>query len=155
MNQFKKVYDRWKQKKLTQKEAAEQPGITERTLRRYIVRYRGEGTEGLLDRRLGKVSPRRAPQQETSEMVALYRDLYPQRNVAHFHEAYTERHGGKRSYSWVKRSLYRAGWKKTQGRWTSPPAQGTQGTGGNDDTSGREHARVGFGEEVGPCGHDG
>ncbi len=26
MNQFKKVYDRWKQKKLTQKEAAEQLG---------------------------------------------------------------------------------------------------------------------------------
>ena len=49
MNQFKKVYDRWKQKKLTQKEAAEQLGITERTFRRYIVRYRGEGTEGLLD----------------------------------------------------------------------------------------------------------
>ena len=28
MNQFKKVYDRWKQKKLTQKEAAEQLGKT-------------------------------------------------------------------------------------------------------------------------------
>ena len=109
MNQFKRVYDRWRHKKVTQKEAAEQLGITERTFRRYVVRYRDEGTEGLLDRRLGKVSPRRAPQQETSELVALYRDLYPQRNIAHFYEAYTERHGGKRSYSWVKRSLYRAG----------------------------------------------
>ena len=28
MNQFKKVYDRWKQKKLTQKEAAEQLGTS-------------------------------------------------------------------------------------------------------------------------------
>lgn len=109
MNQFKRVYDRWKHKKVTQKEAAEQLGITERTFRRYIVRYNNEGTEGLLDRRLGKVSPRRAPQQETSELAALYRDFYPQRNVAHFYEAYTERHGGKRSYSWVKRTLYRAG----------------------------------------------
>ena len=109
MNQFKRVYDRWKQKKLTQKEAAEQLGVTQRTFRRYVVRYRNEGTEGLLDRRLGKVSPRRAPQQETSELAALYRDLYPQRNVAHFYEAYVERHGGKRSYSWVKRTLYRAG----------------------------------------------
>ena len=109
MNQFKRVYDRWKHKKVTQKEAAEQLGITQRTFRRYVVRYRSEGAEGLLDRRLGKVSPRRAPQQETSELVALYRDLYPQRNVAHFYEAYVERHGGKRSYSWVKRTLYRAG----------------------------------------------
>ena len=32
MNQFKKVYDRWKQKKLTQKEAGEQLGITQVTL---------------------------------------------------------------------------------------------------------------------------
>ena len=83
---------------MTQKEAAEQLGITQRTFRRYVVRYRSEGAEGLLDRRLGKVSPRRAPQQETSELVALYRDLYPQRNVAHFYEAYVECHGGKRSY---------------------------------------------------------
>ena len=57
MNQFKRVYDRWKHKKVTQKEAAEQLGITERTFRRYVVRYRDEGTEGLLDRRLGKVIP--------------------------------------------------------------------------------------------------
>ena len=108
-NQFKRVYDRWKRKKLTQKEAAEQLGITERTLRRYIARYRDEGIKGLLDRRMGRVSPMRAPQREISEVVALYRNLYPDRSVAHFYEAYTERHGGKRSYSWVKRCLYRAG----------------------------------------------
>ncbi len=100
MNQFKRVYDRWKHGKVTQKEAAEQLGVTERTFRRYIVRYSNEGAQGLLDRRLGKVSPRRDPQQETSELVVLYEDLYPQRNVAHFYEAYTERHGGKRSCSW-------------------------------------------------------
>ena len=85
-------------------------------MRRYIVRYRGEGTEGLLDRRLGKVSPRRAPQQETSEMVALYRDLYPQRNVAHFYEAYTERHGGNRSYTAGLKGLFTArGWEEDPG----------------------------------------
>ena len=106
---FKRVYDRWKRKKLTQKEAAEQLGITERTLRRYIVRYRDEGIKGLLDRRMGRVSPMRAPQREISEVVALYRNLYPDRSVAHFYEAYVENHGGKRSYSWVKRCLYRAG----------------------------------------------
>ena len=104
---FKRVYDRWKQKKLTQKEAAELLGITQRTLRRYIVRYRDEGIKGLLDRRM--VSPKRAPQREISEVVALYRGLYPDRSVAHFYEAYVENHGGKRSYSWVKRCLYRAG----------------------------------------------
>ena len=46
MNQFERVYQRWKDKKLTQTEAAAQLGITERTFRRYIVRYEDEGTKG-------------------------------------------------------------------------------------------------------------
>ena len=78
-------------------------------MRRYIVRYRNEGAEGLWGLRLGKVSPRRVPQQETSEVVALYKGLYPDRNVAHFYEAYVERHGGRRCCNWVKNCLYRAG----------------------------------------------
>ena len=88
-------------------------------------------------------------------MVALYRDLYPQRNVAHFYEAYTERHGGKRSYSWVKRSLYRAGvGRRPRGGGPHRQRRERKEQAGMM-ISGREHARVGFGEEVGPCGHDG
>ena len=71
MNQFERVYRRWKEKKLTQAEAAERLGITERTFRRYTVRYRDEGMQGLLDKRLGAVSHNRASQQESSEVVAL------------------------------------------------------------------------------------
>ena len=100
MNQFERVYRRWKEKKLTQAEAAERLGITERTFRRYTVRYRDEGMQGLLDKRLGAVSHNRASQQESSEVVALYKGFYPDRNVAHFYEAYTERHGGRRCYNW-------------------------------------------------------
>ena len=109
MNQFERVYRRWKEKKLTQTEAAQQLGITERTFRRYIVRYRDGGTKELLDRRLGAVSHNRASVRESSEVVALYKGLYPDRNVAHFYEAYTERHGGRRCYNWVKSCLYSAG----------------------------------------------
>ncbi len=109
MNQFERVYQRWKEKKLTQAEAAAQLGVTERTFRRYIVRYTDEGMQGLLDRRLGAVSHNRASPRESSEVVALYKDIYPDRNVAHFYEAYTERHGGCRCYNWVKNCLYRAG----------------------------------------------
>ena len=36
MNQFERVYQRWKEKKLTQAGAAAQLGVTERTFRRYI-----------------------------------------------------------------------------------------------------------------------
>ena len=108
-NQFERVYRRWKEGKLTQAEAAAQLEMSERTFRRYVVRYSEEGKEGLLDKHLGRCSPRRASEEERAEAVALYRDLYPRRNVRHFYEAYKERHGGVRSYSWVKGCLQGAG----------------------------------------------
>jgi hypothetical protein len=42
-------------------EAAELSGMSERHFRRLRDRYEAEGAEGLYDRRLGKVSVRRAP----------------------------------------------------------------------------------------------
>ncbi len=108
-NRFESVYNRWKQRKLTQAEAGEQLEMSKRTFRRYVVRYEEGGKQGLADKRLGKVSPRRASQQEVLSVVELYRDCYPDRNIRHFYEAYTERHGGTRGYSWVKRCLQEAG----------------------------------------------
>ena len=108
-NQFERVYGRWKERKLTQAEAGAALEMSERTFRRYVVRYRQGGREGLLDKRLDRASPRRASIKEVSEVVGLYADRYPRRNVRHFYEAYKERHGGVRSYSWVKRCLQEAG----------------------------------------------
>lgn len=108
-NQFERVYQEWKDRKLTQGEAAVQLEMSERTFRRYVVRYRDGGKEGLSDRRLGRASPRRACVEEVEEVVALYRDRYPQRNIRHFYEAYRECHGGERSYGWVKERLQEAG----------------------------------------------
>ena len=108
-NRFELVYKRWKERKLTQAEAGERLEMSERTFRRYVVRYEEEGKQGVLDKRLGKPSPRRASQQEVSRVVALYRDCYSNRNIRHFYEAYEEVHGGARGYSWVKRCLQDAG----------------------------------------------
>ena len=108
-NQFERVYRRWKERKLTQVEAAAALEMSERTFRRYVVRYREEGMQGLLDRRLGKPSPRRGREEEVAEVVALYGDHYRGRNIRHFYEAYSERHGGRRSYGWVKSRLQEAG----------------------------------------------
>ena len=44
-NQFERVYRRWEKRKLTQKEAAEQLEMSERTFRRYMARYREEGAD--------------------------------------------------------------------------------------------------------------
>jgi hypothetical protein len=41
--------------------AAEIIGVTDRQMRRWHWRYREYGNDGLLDRRLGKPSPRRVP----------------------------------------------------------------------------------------------
>ena len=108
-NQFERAYRRWKDRKLTQGEAAAQLEMSERTFRRYVARYREGGKDGLLDRRLGRVSPRRVGEEEVSDVVVLYRDRYPDRNIRHFYEAYQESHEGGRSYSWVKRCLQEAG----------------------------------------------
>ena len=45
---------------LTQAEVGEMLGMSERTVRRWQVRYREEGAAGLRDRRIGQPSPRRA-----------------------------------------------------------------------------------------------
>ena len=58
---FEDIYGRWQQRRLSQAEAAEILGMSERTFRRWRDRYEGEGAAGLLDRRLGKASAKQVP----------------------------------------------------------------------------------------------
>ena len=83
--------------------------MCERTFRRYVDRYEDEGLDGLADKGLGEVSARRAPVDEVVRTEALYRERYDGWNVAHFYSFYRRRHGGERSYTWVKTTLQRAG----------------------------------------------
>ena len=53
---FEEVYGRTRSRLLSQAEAAEVLGVSERTFRRWRDRYEAEGAEGLYDRRLGRVS---------------------------------------------------------------------------------------------------
>ena len=53
MNKFTDVLSRVELKHLSQLEAAEILGMSERTFRRYLRRYEDQGLEGLFDRRLG------------------------------------------------------------------------------------------------------
>jgi Helix-turn-helix domain len=46
---FEDVYGRWQQRRLSQAEAAEILGVSERSFRRWRDRYEGEGVAGLLD----------------------------------------------------------------------------------------------------------
>jgi len=59
---FSSLLDRTEAKELTQATAAELLGINVRTFQRWAERYEAEGDDGLVDRRLGRRSPRRAPE---------------------------------------------------------------------------------------------
>jgi transposase len=66
---FEAIYGRWQQRELSQAEAAEILGMSERTFRRWRDRYQDEGAAGLLDRRLGKASARRVAVDQVEPML--------------------------------------------------------------------------------------
>ena len=53
---FEDVYSRRSAGRLTQEQAAEIPGVSVRTVRRWEDRFEADGAEGLYDRRLGKLA---------------------------------------------------------------------------------------------------
>jgi hypothetical protein len=67
-------------------------GMSERQLRRYRHRYEEDGLDGLVDCRLGKLSPKRVQVVERKRMLELYRGVYRGWNVKHFHEHITRDH---------------------------------------------------------------
>src|SRR6202142_2812957 len=96
-------------KKITWWQAAEIIGITDRQMRRWHWRYKEYGYDGLLDRRLGKPSPKRVPLAVVEQVFTLYREKYFDLNVRHFHEKLQQEHGIRLSYTWVKQALQGAG----------------------------------------------
>ena len=105
---FTDVLDRSERSELSQLEAAELLGISERTFRRWRDRHRDAGLPGLDDRRLTP-SPRRASVAEIERMLGLYRDLYRGFTVKHFHEQLGKRHNYVLGYTVTKVHLHRAG----------------------------------------------
>jgi len=106
---FEALLDRHEGGELSQGEAAELLGVTERTFRRWRDRFRDEGPDGLRDRRLGKPSSRRAAAEEIARMLNLYREFYPDFTVKHFHEQLVMRHNYKLGYTVTKVHLHRSG----------------------------------------------
>jgi Winged helix-turn helix len=76
---------RWESAELNQKEAAELLGVSERTFRRWALRYEEDGEAGLVDRRLGKASGRRVPTDRAEEVERPYRSMArPGRSIRPF-----------------------------------------------------------------------
>jgi transposase len=90
-------------------EAAEVLGMSERHFRRLRDRYEAEGAEGLIDRRRGRASGRRAPVDRIEWVLDQYRTRYFDFTAKHFHERLVAEHGFGLSYTWTKLVLQRAG----------------------------------------------
>ena len=106
---FRSVLDRYESTDLTQIEAAELLGITERTFRRWCVRFEADGTPGLLGRRLDKASPQRVPRDSEQEIERLYRTRYQGFTAKHFHEHLVRAHQFTHGYTWTKALLHARG----------------------------------------------
>jgi hypothetical protein len=91
-------------------DAADLLGISERHFRRLRDAYEEKGAEGLIDRRRGRASGRRAPVDEIEWMLEQFRTRYFDFTAKHFHEAI---HGASmpggtkfaRSYTFTKSVL--------------------------------------------------
>src|SRR5262252_7321881 len=109
VSRFEEAFEQYKRRRLTSEEAGEVLGMSGRHFRRLCVRYEEDGIEGLRDRRIGKVSPRRAPERELERMHELYRSRYPDFTAKHFHEQLVRQHGYKLGYTVTRLSLQAAG----------------------------------------------
>ena len=109
---FEALLDRHERGELSQVEAAELLGVGERTFRRWRDRFVEEGLDGLIDRRIGRPSAKRAPEAELVRMLGLYRAHYEGFTVKHFHEQLQKRHGYKLGYTVTKLRLHTAGYVK-------------------------------------------
>ncbi len=109
VTRFEEAFEQYRRHRMTGEEAGELLGMSGRHFRRLCVRYEEEGIEGLRDRRIGKVSPRRSPQRQLERMHELYRERYSDFTVKHFHEQLVRRHGYKLCYTVTRLSLQAVG----------------------------------------------
>ena len=102
---FEDVYGRCYRGDLSQVEASEILGVSERTFRRWRGRWEAEGADGLYDRRLGRASARRAPVDTVAEVLELFETRYWDFTAKHFHEKLVDEHGFGLSYNWLRLTL--------------------------------------------------
>ncbi len=106
---FGYVYERFEGGELSQSEAGELLGVGERTFRRWCLRYREEGEDGLADRRIGRAAANRVPAAEAERVEALYRERFQGFTAKHFHEHLARTAWFYRSYTWTKLFLQSRG----------------------------------------------
>ncbi len=109
MKKFIDVLSRWDRREISALDAGELLWCSERQFRRHRRRYEDEGPDGLLDKRLGKVSVRQVPIDVVDWMLEAYRRDHAGWSVKHFHAHLVKRHNFGWGYTWTKTQLHTAG----------------------------------------------
>lgn len=109
MLKLRDVLSRWDAGSLSQLEAADVLGMSERTFRRWTVRFEECGEDGLQDRRLGRRSGRAVPSGEADAVERLYKERYGGFTAKHFHEHLVRDHGFRWGYTWTRSYLQNRG----------------------------------------------
>lgn len=105
---------RYRSGRLSCLEASELLGMSERHFRRLRDAYEAKGAEGIIDRRRGRASGRRAPVDEIEWVLEQFRTRYFDFTAKHFHEAVlgatmADGRPFQRSYTWTKSVLQSRG----------------------------------------------
>lgn len=99
---FVELNGRVKRRSLTQGQAAQILGVSERTFRRWRDREEEEGAQGLYDRRLGMISGKRIAVDVVMQALELFDTRYFDFTSKHFWEKLVRDHGFKVSYNWTR-----------------------------------------------------
>ncbi len=105
---IQEVFQKAKHQSITWNEAAEILGVDPRTVRRWKHTVEEDGFRSLLDKRTRKPSAKRVLHVERTRVLKLYKELYWQWNVKHFHEQ-LRKYQLPYSYTWTKNLLQEAG----------------------------------------------
>lgn len=109
VRRFEDAFHRYRKRSLTADEAGELLGMSARHFRRQCGRFEADGEDGLRDRRIGRVSNRRAPESELERMRRLYREEFADFTVKHFHEHICRHHGYTLGYAVTRLALRASG----------------------------------------------
>lgn len=104
----------WRKKRLSVAEAAELVGCSARHFLRLRDAYEADGADGIIDRRRGRASGRRAPVDEIEWVIASFKTRYFDFSARHFHEALrgqamADGRPFARGYTWTKGILRQRG----------------------------------------------
>jgi transposase len=109
IERFEDIYDDFQEDKLSCEDAEMMLRCSSRHFWRLRDRYEEEGLAGLRDRRVRRVSKRRAADAEVRRITRLYQEKYEGFTVRHFQEFATREHGLKFGYTWRRQVLRHSG----------------------------------------------